>query len=78
MAATLFSTVAVLHVEDTEVDEVVDLQRIFLGGDLEGFDALIQIAHDRGVVVAGNVELLALADIVTELVGAGEDIPLPR
>ncbi len=69
---------AVGKVGNTEIDEVVDLQRILLGGDLQRLDALIQIAHDRGVVVAGNVELLSLADIVAELIGAGEVFALPR
>ena len=78
LAASLFSSSPFCEVENTEVDEVVDLQRIFLGGDLQRLDALIQIAHDRGIVVAGDVELLPLADIVAELVCAGEVFALPR
>ena len=59
-------------VGDAEIDEVGGVERIFLGGDLQRLDALILIAHNRGIVMAGDVEFLSLADVVAQLVGAGE------
>jgi hypothetical protein len=46
---------AVAEVQNTEVDEVAGVERILLGSDLHGLDAVIQIAHNRGIVVTRNI-----------------------